>query len=409
MTAATKTPTNALLERAREILPDLIPIRRAIHRHPELGLDLPETQRRIAEELSALGLEPKLGKGLSSVVATIGADRPGRTIVLRADMDALPLTEETGLAFASETDGQMHACGHDTHVTMLLGAARLLVEQLRRQPASLPGPVLLMFQPGEEGYFGARVMLEEGLLDGLSPDNARGFAIHITTLFPTGQIHLRAGAYCASADNFSITVRGSGGHASAPHNAKDPIPVAAEIITALQVAVTRQVHVFDPTVLTIGHLHAGTTTNIIPERAHMRGTFRCVSDERRAMMPDLIKRVVQGVASAHGLRAKVEFSALYPVTVNDAHVNERVDEIARSLVGDADVEAMPAPIMGAEDWSYVLQRIPGVMASLGARPRDRKLTGYPQNHSNLVVFDEAAMAVGAALYAAVAQQLDPAA
>jgi len=264
-----------------------------------------------------------------------------------------------------------------------------------------------MFQPGEEGFFGARVMLEEGLLDDLTAEHARGFAIHITTLFPTGEIHLRAGAYCASADNFTITIRGSGGHASAPHNAKDPIPVAAEIITALQVAVTRSVNVFDPTVLTIGHLHAGTTTNIIPERAFMRGTFRCVSDERRAMMPDLIKRVVQGVASAHGVRAKVEFSALYPVTVNDPSVNEGVGEIARSLLGEGDVQEMPAPIMGAEDWSYVLQKIPGVMVSLGARPRDRKLTGYPQNHSNLVVFDEDAMAVGAALYAAVAQRLDP--
>jgi hippurate hydrolase len=407
VTAASTAPANALLDRARAILPDLVPIRRAIHSHPELGLDLPETQRRIAAELVTLGLEPTLGKGLSSVVATIGQDRPGRTVMLRADMDALPLTEETGLAFASEIDGRMHACGHDTHVTMLLGAARLLVEGLRANPELLPGPVRLMFQPGEEGFFGARVMLEEGLLDDLTADHARGFAIHITTLFPTGEIHLRPGAYCASADNFAITIRGSGGHASAPHNAKDPIPVAAEIITALQVAVTRSVNAFDPTVLTIGDLHAGTTTNIIPERASMRGTFRCVSDERRAMMPDLIKRVVQGVASAHGVRAKVEFSALYPVTVNDASVNEGVGEIARSLLGERDVQEMPAPIMGAEDWSYVLQRIPGVMISLGARPRDRKLTGYPQNHSNLVVFDEDAMAVGAALYAAVAQRLDP--
>ena len=405
-TNVTDATTSGLLDAARAILPDLVSIRRAIHRRPELGLELPETQARIAEELRALGLEPRLGKGVSSVVATIGMDRPGRTVVLRADMDALPLTEETGLDFSSEIEDRMHACGHDTHVSMLLGAARLLVERFRQDPASLPGPVRLMFQPGEEGHFGARVMIEEGLLDDLRPDHARGFAIHITTLYPSGEIHLRPGAFCASADNFAVTIRGSGGHASAPHNAKDPIPVAAEIITALQVAVTRSIDVFDPTVLTVGHLHAGTTTNIIPERAHMRGTFRCVSDERRAMMPDLIKRVVQGVASAHGVRAKVEFSALYPVTVNDAGVNEGVGVIARSLVGDADVKEMPAPIMGAEDWSYVLQQIPGVMASLGARPRDRKLAGYPQNHSNLVVFDEEAMAVGAAFYAAVAQQLD---
>jgi hippurate hydrolase len=222
-----------------------------------------------------------------------------------------------------------------------------------------------------------------------------------------GEIHLRPGAILASADNVRITVRGRGGHASAPHNALDPIPVAAEIITALQVAVARSVNVFDPAVLTIAHLTAGTTFNIIPETADLAGTFRCVSDERRAAMPELIRRVVDGVAAAHGLEAEVTFEPLYPVTVNDAGVFERVSDIARSLIGEADVHTMPAPLMGAEDWSYVLQRIPGVMAFLGGRPRDRELAGYPQNHSNQVVFDEDAMAVGIALYTAVAQQLDP--
>ena len=389
------------------MLPDIVPIRRAIHRRPELGLDLPETQQLIADELRKLDLEPTLGTGLSSVTATIGKGQPERWVVLRADMDALPLTEETGLGFASDIDGRMHACGHDMHITMLLGAARLLVERFREDPSSLPGPVRLMFQPGEEGFFGAKAMLDEGLLDDFAPEHARGFAIHISTLEPSGEIHLRPGALLASADNVSITVRGSGGHASAPHNAKDPIPVAAEIISALQVAITRSVNVFDPAVLTIAHLTAGTTFNIIPETAHLEGTFRCVSDERRAQLPDLIRRVVNGVAAAHGVEAEVEFTALYPVTVNDAEVFERVLDIARSVVGEADVHTMPAPLMGAEDWSYVLQRIPGVMAFLGARPRDRELAGYPQNHSNLVVFEEDAMAAGIALYTAVAQQLDP--
>jgi hippurate hydrolase len=395
-----------LLAAARSILPDLLPIRRAIHRRPELGLDLPETQQRIAEELRRIGLEPKLGKGLSSVIATIGEGRPGRTIVLRADMDALPLTEETGLEFASEIDGRMHACGHDTHVTMLLGAARLLVERFGKDPTSLPGPVRLMFQPGEEGYFGAKVMIDEGFIDDLSEDDARAFAIHISALFPSGEVHSRPGTMLASADNIAITVRGSGGHASMPHNARDPIPVAAEIITALQVAVTRSVDVFDPAVLTIAHLTAGTTTNIIPETALLEGTFRTVSDKRRAAMPQLIRRVVGGVAAAHDVEADAVFSALYPVTVNDADVFQKVQEIARSVVGEADVHEMPAPMMGAEDWSYVLQRIPGVMVDLGGRPRDRELAGYPMNHSNLVVFEEGAMAVGVALYAAVAEQLD---
>ncbi len=399
--------TPDLLAAAREILPDLVVLRRALHRRPELGLQLPETQALIVQELRRLGLEPALGTGLSSVTATIGADRPGRTVVLRADMDALALTEETGLEFASELEGRMHACGHDAHVAMLLGAARLLVEAHRDDAASLPGPVRLMFQPGEEGFFGARAMLDEGLLDELSPDNARGFAIHISAQFPSGEIHFRPGAQQASADNVFITVRGSGGHASAPHNARDPIPAAAEMITALQVAVTRSVNAFDPAVLTFGRMTAGTTHNIIPETAHLAGTFRCVSDGRRAAMPGLIRRVVDGIAAAHGVDAEIEFEPLYPVTVNDEGVFDRVGHIARSVCGEADVHVMPTPMMAAEDWSYVLQRIPGVMVNLGARPRDRELAGFPQNHSNLVVFEEDAMAVGIALHVAVAQQLDP--
>lgn len=394
-----------LLDEARANLPEIIATRRALHRRPELGLDLPETQRLVCEELGRVGLEPRRGSGLTSVTAVIGADRPGRTVVLRGDMDALPLTEETGLEFASEVPGRMHACGHDTHVAMLLGGARLLVEAHRRDPESLPGPVVLMFQPGEEGFAGARHMLEEGLLDGLDPASARGFAIHISTKYPSGVVTLRPGALLASADNFAITLRGSGGHASAPHLARDPIPVAAEIVMALQAAVTRSVDVFDPAVLTVAHVTAGTSHNIIPETAFLEGTFRCVSAARRAAMPGLLRRVVEGVAAAHDVTPEIRLQEVYPVTVNDAAVADRVEAIAGDLVGAEDVQIMAAPIMGAEDWSFVLQRIPGAMAFLGARPRDRELEGYPQNHSNLVVFDEAALAVGAALYAKVALEL----
>jgi amidohydrolase len=403
--AAAASPNEPdLLAAARRLLPYVVAIRRRVHRRPELGLELPETQQLIVEELERLGLEPKRGRGLSSVTATIGQGRPGRTVVLRADMDALPLAEETALDFASEVPGRMHACGHDTHVAMLLGAARLLVELTRSDPNALPGPVRLMFQPGEEGFFGAKVMLEEGLLEGLDQSTTRGFAIHISTQYPTGEIRTRPGPLQASADNFAITVRGRGGHASAPHLAQDPIVVAAEIVTALQTSVTREVSVFDPAVVTVAHLTAGTTTNIIPETAQLEGTYRTVSDARRTATGELIRRVAEGVAAAHGVSAEVAFTPLYPVTVNDAAVTECVREIAIDLVGESDVVTMDHPIMGAEDWSYVLQQIPGAMAHIGARPRSAD-DSYPNNHSNLVVFEEEAMAVGAALYAKVALEI----
>jgi amidohydrolase len=393
------------LAAARSILPEIVDARRRIHRHPELGLELPETQRLVVDRLTALGLEPRVGQHLTSVRAVIGGDRPGRAVLLRADMDALPMPEDSGVEFASEVAGAMHACGHDTHVAMLLGAARLLVDVTRADPEALPGPVHLMFQPGEEGFAGARLMLEEGLLDGLDPATTRALAIHISTRYPTGELHSRPGPMQASADNFFITIHGRGGHASTPHLAADPIPVAAEIILALQTAVTRSVDVFDPAVLTIAHVAAGTTHNVIPERAYLEGTFRCVSDARRAAMPDLIRRVAEGVAAAHGLGVHVRIQEIYPVTVNDPEVFEAVRAIAVDLVGEADVHTKAAPIMPAEDWSFVLQKVPGVMVDLGARPRDAAEDGYPQNHSNRVVFDEAAMAVGAALYAKAALEL----
>jgi amidohydrolase len=398
---ATTSINSDLLEAALEVIPQVISVRRRIHRHPELGLSLPETQETIVDELERLGLQPRKGKAVSSVTALIGADRPGRTIVLRADMDALPLREDTGLEFTSEVDGAMHACGHDTHVAMLVGAARLLVERVDE----LPGPVLLMFQPGEEGFAGARHMLEEGLLDGLDPTTTRGFAIHIDAEYPTGTIRLRPGPLLASADNVFVTVNGRGGHASQPHLAVDPIPIAAEIILALQSAVTRRVDVFDPAVVTIAHLTAGTTHNIIPPLARLEGTYRTLSDERRAAMAPLIRQVVEGVCAAHGATADIEFRPVYPATINDPLVFELVHEIAIGLLGEDDVPVMKDPIMGAEDWSFVLQQIRGVMAFLGARPRDTALEGFAMNHSNIVVFDEDALPVGVALYAKVALEL----
>jgi hippurate hydrolase len=396
------TDVDTPLAAARAIHDDVVAIRRQLHRRPEIGLQLPWTQRLIAEELARLGLEPLLGRAVTSVTATIDGGRPGPTILLRADMDALPVHEATGLDFASEVDGAMHACGHDTHMAMLLGAARLLVE--RR--GDLPGRVLLMFQPGEEGLGGARVMLDEGLLDvptdgGFGPVTG-AFAIHTMNRYRAGTIRVRGGAQLASSDTIRITVRGRGGHASAPHLALDPIVVGAEIVTALQTAITRRVNVFDPAVVTIAQVVAGTTSNIVPETAFLHGTMRAVSEGTRERVKELVRQVAAGIAAAHGASAEVAIESGYPVTVNDAAYADFVRAVAADLVGADDVPPLDAPIMGAEDFSYVLERVPGAMAFLGAVPPGEEPGVAPDNHSDRVVFDETVMPVGVALHVAVA-------
>ena len=393
------TALPALLGDAEALLPEIVEVRRRLHRRPEIGLGLPATQAVVVSELERMGLAPRVGRAVSSVTAVIEGARPGPTLVLRGDMDGLPLREETGLDFSSEVPGAMHACGHDTHIAMLLGGARLLVA--RRE--QLVGRVLLMFQPGEEGFAGARFMLEEGMLNLPTAEAANAaFAIHISTSYPTGTLNLRPGPEMAAADFIRLTVRGRGGHASAPFTALDPITVAAEIVLALQAMVTRRIDVFDPAVVTIAHIRGGTTNNIIPETVFLEGTIRTVSETTRTAVHAEIRQVVDGICAAHGAVGELEIEAGYPVTVNDPAFTAFVASVGEELVGAEAVIPMPAPIMGAEDFSYVLQRVPGTMVFLGARPPEEDPATAPGNHSNKVVFHEPALAVGAAMYAAVA-------
>lgn len=386
---------NGLLEAARAHLPAAVALRRSIHQNPELGLDLPATQQAILESLDGLGLEIELGRRASSITATLTGDRRGRSILLRADMDALPLREETGLEFASRIEGRMHACGHDAHVAMLVGAARLLAE--RR--AELNGQVVFMFQPGEEGHHGARLMLEEGLLE-RDPAPGAAFAIHIVPTLPAGFVATRAAALLAATDDFVIEIRGRGGHASMPHDALDPIPIACEVVQAMQSYVTRRVNAFDPAVLTVAKIAAGTTFNVIPETASLRGTLRTVSERTRKQVTGDLCRLVEGIAGAHGATAKVHLAAGYPVTVNDADFASFSLAVARDLLGEQKVFELPSPYMGAEDFSYVLQRLPGAMVFLGARPEGTRHAA--PNHSNRMLLDEDAFATGIALNAAIA-------
>ena len=404
---AAAPPTSAasiadLLDAARAIHDHVVAIRRRIHQRPEIGTDLPATQAVIVEELAKLAIDGRKGERLTSVVGVIEGGRPGPTVLLRGDMDALPLHEDTGLDFASEIDGAMHACGHDTHVAMLLGAARLL----RDRAADLPGRVILMFQPGEEGYGGAKTMIDEGLLDAAAASGGErptgALAVHISTRYPSGEIHLRPGPEMAATDVIRITVRGRGGHASEPFTSLDPVVVAAEIVIGLQTMVTRRVDVFDPAVVTIAQITAGTTNNIIPESVFLFGTIRTVSEETRAEVRAGVRRVAEGIAAAHGATAEVDLEPGYPVTINDPGFAAFAMDTARQLIDPDKVIEMRAPIMGAEDFSYVLQQVHGAMAFLGGRPSGVDEATAPQNHSNLVVFDESAMTVGIALYAAVA-------
>jgi hippurate hydrolase len=389
-----------LLDAAHAVQPRTVALRRTLHRRPELGLDLPHTRDAVVAELADLPLRVHLGSSVSSVVAVLDGDRPGPTVLLRGDMDALPLTEDTGLSFASRVDGAMHACGHDTHTAMLASAARLLAD--RR--SELAGRVLFMFQPGEEGFHGARYMLEEGLLDADGPAGRpdAAYALHISATLPSGEVQTRSGPAMAAADVVSVVVTGRGGHASAPHDALDPLPAAAAMVGALQTAVTRRIDTHDAVVLTIAHITAGTTNNIIPETVHMEGTLRTFTVAARTRMHEEITRVCTHVALAHGCTAEVTIHPGYPVTVNDPGAADRVAEVAAGVLGSDRVADMATPIMGAEDFSYVLAEVPGAMSFLGGAHPGADLATIAPNHSNRVVFDEDALPSGVALYTALA-------
>jgi amidohydrolase len=389
----------ALLREARSLLPEVVRLRRQIHRRPEIGLTLPHTQALIIEALGDLNLQITTGKQLSSVVAVLEGRSPGRTVLLRADMDALKIREATGLDYASEIDGAMHACGHDGHTAMLVGAARLLA--MHRD--GIAGRIILAFQPGEEGYAGARLMIEEGLLDRYgTPDAA--FAIHITPRQPSGNVFTRPGTLMAGAGVFKITIKGRAGHPAEPHHAVDPIPIASEVVLALQTYVTRRVKAFEPAVVTVTAIQAGShEVGAIPEAATLTGTIRAVSEETRVHLFGAVRDLAVNIAAAHGAEGEVQVDAGYPPVMNDPKLVEAVGEVGRELLGKDHFWLLPTPIMPSEDFSYILQRVPGAMAFLGAGPEGQGTIA--DVHSPQMILNEDAMAVGVALHAAMALHL----
>jgi hippurate hydrolase len=388
----------SLLDEARRLAPEAVALRRALHSGPELGLDLPGTQRLVLDALDGLGLEVRTGRTSSSVTATLAGAAQGPTILLRADMDALPVTEETGLPFASRTSGLMHACGHDAHTAMLVGAARLLAERRER----IAGRVVFMFQPGEEGHHGARRMIEEGVLEASGSRADAAFALHVHPNLPAGALRLRPGPQMAASDRFQVVVRGRGGHASAPHTACDPVPVVCEIVLALQTMVTRGLSADDKAVLSVTRLSAGTATGVIPDTAELSGTLRTLSEPTRQQLHEAISRVAHGVAAAHGATAEATVDPGYPVTVNDPGFTDFVLRTAAAALGAEAVDVLTATQMTAEDFSYVLQAVPGALAFLGACPPDLAPDEAPSLHSPRMSIDEDVIATGIACEAAVA-------
>jgi len=374
-----------------ELVSETIATRRDFHAHPELGFEEHRTAGIVAERLRGLGYEVHAGIAETGVIGVRRGARPGRTIMLRADMDGLPVPEESEATYRSLEPGKMHACGHDGHVAILLGAARVLAE--RR--AELAGTLVLCFQPAEEGRGGAKAMVEAGVIERFGIERAYG--LHLFSQLDTGRLGVRPGPFYASSDSIEIRIDGAGGHGAAPHLSIDPILVGATFVSALQQVVSRRVDPMHPAVVTIGSFHAGTTHNVIPSSAHLLGTVRAFDDAVRKRMPELIERVLRGTCEAAGATYAFDYLFRYPVTSNDAAQTDYVRSLATATLGAANVVEGEMH-MGAEDFSFFAERVPACYFVLGSR--GGAATGFPHHHARFDL-DEAALASGVRMMVAL--------
>lgn len=375
-----------------ELAGEVVALRRDFHMHPELGFEEHRTAGIVTERLRKIGFDVHSGIARTGVVAVMRGSRPGRTIMLRADMDALPVLEESDHEYRSRIEGTMHACGHDGHVAILLGAAELIADR----KDELPGTVCLLFQPAEEGHGGAQVMLQEGVIERFGIERAYG--LHLNSKMPSGALGFREGPFYASSDSIEIDILGKGGHGSAPHDAVDPIYTAASFVTSVQQVVSRHVDPLEPAVVTVGSIHGGTIHNVIPRTVQMLGTVRAFSDEIRDAMPDRIERVLKACCDAMGAGYDYRYLRRYPVTSNDPEQTRYARALAERLAG-GDRVVTADKLMGAEDFSFFAQRVPACFYTLGTRAGES--TANP-HHSSTFDIDEAALPTGVAMMTALA-------
>ena len=380
---------NGLKDEVRESFGErMVALRRDIHREPELGFDTRKTAEKVLAALDGLPLDLQTGVAENGIVATLRGGDDGPVVGLRADMDALPIHEETGLPYASEIEGKMHACGHDGHTSILVGAVHALCGMRER----LNGSVKFFFQPAEEGGGGGKVMVDEGVAD----DVSSVFALHLWPGLPFGTAATKAGPIMAAADAFEMTVRGKGGHGAFPHQTADTIAITAQVVTALQTLVSREVDPVQPAVLTIGEIGAGSAFNIIPETARLGGTVRTLDEDLRRRIPERIEELARGIARGMRGDAALDYDFSYPVTMNDEDAAQHALGVISALFGEENTLELPNPAMGGEDFAFFLERIPGAFIWLGVGEDVSYL------HTPTFAFDEEILPQGAALLTALA-------
>ena len=392
--------SKALLAEAAGWAQTLIGIRRELHQIPEFALDLPKTQAKILAAIEGLG-EVTLGKDLTSIALVIRGGKPGPTVLLRADMDALKVDEETGLEYAS-TNGFMHACGHDLHMAGAIGAAQILASH----KDELNGDVLIWFQPGEEGHHGADVMIEEGMLELTGSRPVAAYGLHVFTSLPLGAIACKPGPLMASAGDLHVSFHGSGGHGSMPWLSKDPVTPMVEAITALQNLINKSFDQFDPVILNVGWIRAGddATTNVIADSASFGATVRTFSEVNTKKLHELAPKLIHSIADGFGLSAEVEFGRATKVLMNDPASVERVERVAKSLVGEAGYVPMQNPIAGGEDFASIVAEVPGAFVFVGACPPEIDYQTAPTNHSAKATFDDSVLPLCSALLVSLAME-----